>query len=81
MDQASATDHPSVPFSMSTYLGESTVVPEVTVMGEAVSDVAELAFLDILFDWIHGLLLGNLRVVRDQGSLALGQLEKANGCN
>lgn len=43
------------------YLGESTVVPEVALVGEAVADEAELALLDILLDGVEKLLLGDLR--------------------
>jgi hypothetical protein len=42
------------------HLRESTVVPEVSLVGEAVPDVAELALLDVLLDGIEGLLLGDL---------------------
>ena len=45
---------------MSTYLGEGTVVPEVTLVGEAVTDVTQLALLDILLDGVEELLLGDL---------------------
>lgn len=34
-----------------TYLGESTIVPEIALVGEAVADETELALLDILLDW------------------------------
>jgi hypothetical protein len=44
----------------SSYLGESTVVPEVALVGEAVPHVAELALLDVLLDGVEGLLLGDL---------------------
>jgi len=43
-----------------TYLGKGAVVPEVTLVGEAVTDIAELALLDVLLDGIEGLFLGNL---------------------
>ena len=45
---------------MSTDLGEGTVVPEVSLVREAVANIAELALLDILFDGIEGLLLADL---------------------
>jgi len=35
-------------FCLMTYLGESTVVPKVTFVGEAVADETKLALLDIL---------------------------------
>lgn len=41
-------------------MGEGTVVPEVTLVGEAVSDVSKLALLDILLDRVEELLLGDL---------------------
>jgi hypothetical protein len=45
-----------------TNLGESTVVPDISVMREAVADVAQPAFLDILFDGVEGLLLGDFHL-------------------
>lgn len=42
------------------HLREGTVVPEVTLVGEAVADVAKLALLDILLDRVEELLLGDL---------------------
>jgi hypothetical protein len=44
----------------SSYLGEATVVPEVTLVGEAVPHVAELTLLDVLLDGVELLLLGDL---------------------
>ena len=41
-------------------LWEAAVVPEVSLVWEAVADEAELALLDILLDWVEGLLLGDL---------------------
>lgn len=41
-------------------LGEGTVVPEVTLVGEAVADEAQLALLGVLLDGVEGLLLGDL---------------------
>lgn len=43
-------------------LGEGTVVPEVTLVGEAVADETQLALLGVLLDGVERLLLGNLRV-------------------
>jgi len=43
-------------------LGESTVVPDVTVVGEAVADVAETALLDVLLDGIEELAGGDLHL-------------------
>lgn len=51
---------------MSTYLGEGTVVPEVTLVGEAVTDVTQLALLDILLDGVEELLLGDLLYTGNQ---------------
>ena len=45
-----------------TNLRESTVVPDVTVVREAVADVAQTALLDILLDGVEGLLLGDLEL-------------------
>jgi hypothetical protein len=44
------------------HLGERAVVPDVTVVGEAVADEAQLAALDVLLDGIEGLLLGDLHL-------------------
>lgn len=44
------------------YLGEGTVVPEVTLVGEAVTDETELALLDILLNGVQELLLGDLNI-------------------
>jgi hypothetical protein len=41
-------------------LGEGTVVPQVTLVGEAVTDVTKLALLDVLLDGVEKLLLGDL---------------------
>lgn len=43
------------------YLGEGTVVPEVTLVREAVADEAKLALLDVLLNGVEELLLGDLR--------------------
>jgi hypothetical protein len=43
-----------------TYLGEGTVVPEVTLVGEAVADEAELALLGVLLDGVEEVILGDL---------------------
>jgi hypothetical protein len=42
------------------YLGKGTVVPEVALVGEAVSHKPEFALLDVLLDGVEGLLFGNL---------------------
>jgi hypothetical protein len=39
------------------YLRESTIIPDVAVVGETVAHVAQAAFLDILLDRIERLLL------------------------
>lgn len=43
-----------------TDLGKGTVVPEVSLVREAVADIAELALLDVLLDGVEGLLLVDL---------------------
>ena len=52
-----------------TYLREGAVVPEITLVGEAVTDEAELALLRVLLDGVQGLLLGDLSwtLVHDHG--------------
>lgn len=45
-----------------TCLGESTVIPDVPVVGEAVANETQPALLDILLDGIERLLLGNLHL-------------------
>lgn len=45
-----------------TDLGESAVVPDIPVVGEAVPNEAELALLDILLDGVEGFLLGDLHL-------------------
>jgi len=47
-------------------LWESTIVPEVTLVGEAVSDEAKLALFDILLDWVEKLFLGYLNEGKSQ---------------
>jgi len=44
------------------YLRESSVVPEVTLVGEAIADEAKLALLDVLLDRVEPFLLRDLRV-------------------
>ena len=48
--------------SRKTHLGESAVVPDVPVVGEAVADVAQTALLDVLLDGVEGLLLRDLHL-------------------
>lgn len=43
-----------------TCLGEGTIVPEVTLVGEAVANEAKLALLGVLLDGVQELLLGDL---------------------
>ena len=43
------------------YLWEGTVVPEVSLVWEAVADEAQLALLGVLENWVEGVLLGDLR--------------------
>jgi hypothetical protein len=42
------------------HLRKSTIIPEVALVGEAVADIAELAFLDVLLDRVKELVLGDL---------------------
>ncbi len=42
------------------YLGESTIVPQVALVGEAVADEAEFALLDVLLDGVQELVLRDL---------------------
>lgn len=51
-----------VQWVVSTYAGEGTVVPEVALVGEAVTDETELALLGVLLDRVEELLLGDLCV-------------------
>lgn len=44
------------------HLREGTVVPDVSVVGEAVADETQPALLDILFNGIEGFLLGNFHL-------------------
>lgn len=46
--------------TVGSYLRECTVVPEVTLVGEAVADETELALLDVLLDGVEEFLLGDL---------------------
>jgi hypothetical protein len=43
-------------------LGEGTVVPNVPVVGEAVTDIAQAALLDVLLDGVERLLLGDFHL-------------------
>lgn len=43
-----------------TYLRESTVVPDVTLVGEAVTNESKLALLGILLDGVEGFFLADL---------------------
>ena len=48
--------------SMNANLGESTVVPNVPVVGEAVAHVAQATLLDVLLDGVERLLLGDFHL-------------------
>lgn len=61
----------------STYLGEGTVVPEVTLVGEAVANVAELALLGVLLDGVEELLLGDLNTMLGQRQFPLAGFRSA----
>jgi membrane protease YdiL (CAAX protease family) len=41
-------------------LGKSTVVPDVTLVGEAVTDITKLALLNVLLNWVESIFLGDL---------------------
>lgn len=43
-----------------TYLGEGAVIPEVTVVREAIADVSELALFYVLLDRVQGFFFGDL---------------------
>jgi len=43
-------------------LRECTIIPEVTLVREAVADITELALLDVLLDWVEGLFLADLHL-------------------
>jgi hypothetical protein len=45
-----------------TNLREGAIVPNVTVVGEAVANEAQTALLDVLFDGIERFLLGDLEL-------------------
>lgn len=47
-------------YEKSKYLRESTVVPDVTLVGEAIADISQLALLGVLLDRVEGILLANL---------------------
>lgn len=46
--------------SSTTDLRECTIIPEVSLVREAVADITELALLDVLLDWVEGLFLADL---------------------
>jgi len=41
-------------------LGKSTIVPDVTLVGEAVANITKLALLDILLNRVQSIFLGDL---------------------
>jgi hypothetical protein len=43
-----------------TNLREGTIVPQVTLVGEAIANKSKLAFFDVLLDWVENLFLGDL---------------------
>lgn len=51
---------------VSTHAREGTVVPEVTLVGEAVADETQLAFLGVLLDGVEELFLGDLSIQSNQ---------------
>jgi hypothetical protein len=46
-----------------THSWEGAVVPEITLVREAVTDEAQLALLDILLDGVEVFFLGDLQIV------------------
>lgn len=56
-DVGQRVNRPSFP-----YLGKSTIVPDVALVGEAVADKAQLALLDVLLDGVEDLVLGDLEL-------------------
>jgi len=48
-----------------TYSWEGTVVPEVALVWEAVSNKSQLALLDVLLDGVEELVLGDLARVSE----------------
>ena len=57
---------------MSTYAREGTVVPEVALVGEAVTDEAQLALLGVLLDGVEELVLGDLEMVGSKNQHRIG---------
>lgn len=48
------------------YSRKSTIIPEVTLVWEAVANEAEFAFLDVLFDRVEKFFFGDLAKVANQ---------------
>jgi len=44
------------------YLGERAVIPDVTVVREAIPDIAQFSPLDVLLDGVESLFLGDLHL-------------------
>lgn len=44
----------------STYLGEGTIIPQISLVGEAVANISQLSLLDVLLDGVEELLLADL---------------------
>lgn len=44
----------------STYLGEGTIIPQISLVGEAVTNISQLSLLDVLLDGVEELLLADL---------------------
>lgn len=62
LEQSVRKISPSTTCFTLTYLGEGTIVPQVTLVGKAVANVSKLALLDVLLDRVEELLLGDLFV-------------------
>lgn len=60
------------------YLREGAVVPKVSLVGKAITDVAKLALLDILLDGVQCLFLRDLKDIHELAE-SIGELGWANG--
>ena len=51
-----------VDMTVETCLGESTIVPDVTMVREAVADETQATFFDVLFNGVESFLLGDFHL-------------------
>ena len=51
-----------VDMTVETCLGESTIVPDVTMVREAIADETQATFFDVLFNGVEGFLLGDFHL-------------------